>query len=104
MLAPHLTHLARLSSLRFAAPEPGAFQDVVAGLALGLSLAQPAAGAHAARAQKTLADLDAEIAGLRGKVQNPAFAEKAPAAVVEKTRRRLVELEERRAALSASNT
>ncbi len=104
VLAPHLTHLARLSSLRFAAPEPGAFQDVVAGLALGLSLAQPAAGAHAARAQKTLADLDAEIAGLRGKVQNPAFAEKAPAAVVEKTRRRLVELEERRAALSASNT
>jgi valyl-tRNA synthetase len=104
VLAPHLTHLARLSSLRFAAPEPGAFQDVVAGLALGLSLAQPAAGANAARAQKTLADLDAEIAGLRGKVQNPAFAEKAPAAVVEKTRRRLVELEERRAALSASNT
>jgi valyl-tRNA synthetase len=102
VLAPHLTHLARLSALRFAAPAAGAFQDVVAGLSLGLSLARPAGETDAARIVKTLADLDEEIASLGSKLRNPSFVEKAPAPIVEKTRRRLVELEERRAALSAS--
>ena len=102
VLAPHLAHLARLSDLRFSAPAAGAFQDVVAGLALGLSLARPAAGTDAARIAKTLANLDDEIAGLGSKLRNPSFVDKAPRPVVEKTRRRLIELEERRAALSGS--
>ncbi|HEV2064417.1 MAG TPA: valine--tRNA ligase [Thermoanaerobaculia bacterium] len=100
VLAPHLTHLARLSGLRFGAPASGASQDVVAGLALGLSLARPAGEAGAARLAKTIAEIDEERAGLRSKLENPSFVDKAPLPVVEKTRRRLIELEERRAALS----
>ena len=102
VLAPHLTHLARLHSLRFAAPSEGAFQDVVAGLGLGLSLARPTAQTDTARMAKTLAEIDEEIAGLDAKVNNPAYVEKAPPAVVEKTRRRLTELTQRRAALSGA--
>jgi valyl-tRNA synthetase len=100
VLAPHLTHLARLSGLRFGQPSPGASQDVVAGLALGLSLARPSGEAGAARLAKTIAEIDEERAGLRSKLENPSFVEKAPAPVVLKARQRLVELEERRAALS----
>jgi valyl-tRNA synthetase len=100
VLAPHLTHLGRLAGLRFAVPSAGAFQDVVAGLGLGLTLARPAAETDSARIVKTLDDIDEEIAGLGSKLRNPSFVDKAPAAVVEKTRRRLIELEERRAALS----
>jgi valyl-tRNA synthetase len=100
VLAPQLTHLARLSALRFDAPAAGASRDVVAGLALGLALARPAAGADPSRIVKTLSDLDEEIASLDSKLRNPAFVEKAPAPVVEKTRRRLDELTRRRTALS----
>ena len=77
----------------------GAERDVVSGVAVALSL--PAAGAGANREQiaRTLAQLDGEIGDLSSKLQNPAFLEKAPPPVVEKVRRRLVELEQRRAAL-----
>jgi valyl-tRNA synthetase len=44
--------------------------------------------------------LNGEIEELATKLRNPSFLDKAPPAVVDKTRRRLVELEERRAALS----
>ncbi len=77
--------------------------DVVAGLVLGLSIARPGAEADAGKIAKTLTELDEEIAGLAVKLRNPSFLEKAPASVVEKTRRRLVELEERRAALSTGS-
>ena len=100
ILTPQLTHLARLSALRFGAPASGAFRDVVAGLALGLALARPTAGADASRIVKTLSELDEEIASLDSKLRNPSFVEKAPRPVVEKTRRRLDELTQRRAALS----
>jgi valyl-tRNA synthetase len=119
VLGPHLTHLARLSELRFAAPgaraipsdKPvaltgaegtGVVGDVVAGLLLGLSIARPGAEADSGKIAKTLAELDEEIAGLSAKLRNLSFVEKAPAAVVEKTRRRLLELEQRRRALSGS--
>jgi valyl-tRNA synthetase len=46
--------------------------------------------------------LNDEIEVLAVKLRNPSFVDKAPPPVVEKTRRRLLELEERRAALSAS--
>ena len=41
----------------------------------------------------------AHVQAVRG-LRNPSFLDKAPPAIVDKTRRRLVELEERRAALS----
>ena len=103
-LAPLLRHLGRLSELEFSAAPAGRFQDVVAGLAVGLSLppgASPAAGERVAR---DLAETDDEIAALRAKLENGAYLEKAPAAVVEKTRRRLRELEQKRAALGAAHS
>ena len=101
-LAPLLLHLARLSEVRFAAPESGAFQDVVAGLTLGLTLAEGAASDRGERIASALEAIEDEIARLSSKLQNPAYVEKAPASVVEKSRRRLRELEEKRAALGRS--
>ena len=76
---------------------------MVAGLALGLTLPRGSGARTAgARIEKDLAAADDEIAGLSAKLENAAYLEKAPAAVVEKTRRRLRELEEKRAALAVS--
>ena len=101
-LAPLLRHLGRLSELRFAAAPAGAFQDVVEGLKLGLALAQGAAPDSGKRVEKALAEVAEEIAQLSSKLQNASYLEKAPAPVVEKTRQRLRELEEKRAALGHS--
>jgi valyl-tRNA synthetase len=101
-LAPLLSHLARLSELRFAAPAPGAFQDVVSGLSLGLLLPEGAAAGSGERIEKVLAGVADEIAQLSAKLQNGDYLSKAPPAVVEKARRRLHELEEKRAALGRS--
>ena len=98
-LAPLLKHLARLSDLSFDPPPPEMARDVVSGLSIGFSVAERAAGGDGRLAQK-LAALDEEIAELSAKLHNPSFLDKAPPPVVEKTRRRLVELEERRSALS----
>ena len=98
-LAPLLSHLGRLADLRFGPPASDAARDVVQGLAVGLSLPAGAAAADPARAAKALASVEAEIAGLRVKLANLAYLDRAPAEVVEKSRRRLSELEERRAAL-----
>jgi valyl-tRNA synthetase len=98
-LAPLLRHLARLADLRFGPPAAGAARDVVLGLTVGLALPVGAAGTDPARVEKALASLDQEIAGLRAKLQNLAFLDRAPAEVVEKSRKRLSELEERRTAL-----
>ncbi len=100
VLSALVKHLARLSDLHFGAPPPEAFRDAVAGLSIGLSFPKRAAEADRAKLTKTLADLDSEIESLAGKLHNPSFLRKAPAAVVEKTRRRLVELEQRRTALT----
>jgi valyl-tRNA synthetase len=101
-LAPLLMHLGRLSELVFAAAPAGRFQDVVAGLGLGLGLEEGAAPEAGARIEKDLAAAETEIAGLRAKLENASYLEKAPPAVVEKTRLRLRELEEKRAALRGS--
>ena len=47
-------------------------------------------------------ELDEEIGSLAAKLRNPSFLDRAPGPVVEKTRRRLVELEQRRAALAGA--
>jgi valyl-tRNA synthetase len=106
-LAPLLTHLGRLSELRFAAPGAGAARDVVAGIRVGMELPRSersaaAAASEDARDEKSRLALDDEIAQLSAKVQNAAYLEKAPPAVVEKTRLRLRELEAKRAALGMS--
>ena len=101
-LAPLLSHLARLGDLRFAPAAAGTFHDVVAGLKLGLALPESPAAGGPARIEKALADVADEIARLSAKLQNAAYLEKAPAAIVEKTRLRLRELEEKRAALGRS--
>ena len=101
-LAPLLTHLARLAALRFEAPGEGPSRDVVAGLSVALALPRPSSAADRTRIQKTLAELDSEIETIAAKLRNPSFLDRAPAPVVEKTRRRLVELEQRRSALAGA--
>ena len=92
--------MARLSLLRFAPAPPGTSRDVAAGLSLGLALPRQAGEEDKTRLARTLAALDEEIRSLSAKLHNPSFLDRAPAAVVDKTRRRLLELEERRSALS----
>jgi valyl-tRNA synthetase len=72
------------------------------GLSIGLSVAQSGAGEDSGKLARTLAALDREIAELSAKLQNTSFLDRAPQPVVDKTRRRLVELEERRSALSTA--
>jgi valyl-tRNA synthetase len=101
-LEPLLAHLARLSRVTFGPPAAKAQRDVIAGVAVGLSLPAGPPDRDQARVARTLAQLDKEIGELSAKLHNPAFLDKAPADVIEKTRRRLVELEERRAALGSA--
>ena len=101
-LSPLLIHLGRLSELAFGPASAGQFQDVVAGLGLGLGLPQGAPPEAGARIAKDLAAVDTEIAEIEGKLGKPSFVEKAPAAVVEKNRQRLRELQEKRAALGGA--
>ena len=69
---------------------------------LGLGLPQGAPAQAGARIAKDLVVVDAEIAEIEGKLGKPSFVEKAPAAVVEKNRQRLRELQEKRAALGGA--
>jgi valyl-tRNA synthetase len=103
-LSPLLRHLARLSGLRFEAAAAGASQDVVAGLGLGIGLSEGASAESGARVGRALQEIAAEIGELSAKLQNPSFLEKAPPPVVEKARKRLFELEEKRAALTVSRS
>ena len=100
-MAPLLSHLARLSMLRFATPPSGGFRDVVAGIELGIEVARSAASDSGERVAKARADVEHEITQLAAKLQNAAYLAKAPASVVEKTRLRLRELEAKRAALDS---
>jgi len=112
-LFPLLRHLARLSDITVAIKgveatgsvgtlAPATSRDVLEGLSIGLSVAQGGTRADSGKLARTLTALDEEIAELSAKLQNTSFLDKAPPAVVDKTRRRLVELEERRSALSTA--
>jgi valyl-tRNA synthetase len=101
-LAPLLLHMGRLSDLSFGPPSSDMGRDVVEGLSIGLAVAESASGADGEKIARTLAALDEEIADLSAKLQNIAFLDKAPPPVVDKARRRLVELEERRSALATA--
>jgi valyl-tRNA synthetase len=102
VLEPLLKHLARLSDLTFGTPAAGAQRDAVAGIAVGLALPAASSEADRARMAKVLVQLEKEVDELSAKLRNPAFLDRAPADVVEKTRRRLQEVEERRAALGSA--
>jgi valyl-tRNA synthetase len=101
-LEPLLRHLARLSEFRFGPPADGAQRDVVSGVAVGLALPAGTAGTDREGVARRLSQVEDEIGELSAKLQNPAFLERAPGEIVEKTRRRLRELEERRAALGTA--
>jgi valyl-tRNA synthetase len=49
--------------------------------------------AEKARLEKQAAKVEAEIANARGKLSNPTFVEKAPAALVEQEKKRLSDRE-----------
>src|SRR5207302_1633015 len=55
--------------------------------------------AELAKLRKTLADLERQIGGHRGKLGNQAFVDRAPAAVVDQARAKLAELESQREAV-----
>jgi valyl-tRNA synthetase len=57
--------------------------------------------AESARIEKEMAKVEADLAGIEKKLQNPSFVEKAPAEVVEKDRARAEELREKRKKLLA---
>jgi valyl-tRNA synthetase len=77
----------------------------VRGGTFGLPLAEIIdIGEERARLEKTLARLEKELGGLRGRLDNPKFVESAPDEVVEETRENLAareaEAEKIRAALA----
>ena len=80
-----------------AAADPGAFVQCVVSESVEVWL--PLSGIvdpakETERLGKQRAKLEKEAAGLAGRLASPAFAEKAPAAVVEKSRKELQELQE----------
>jgi valyl-tRNA synthetase len=73
-------------------------------LAAGVEIAIAVAGlvdveAEKARAEKELAAIDKEAAGLRGRLSNEQFTARAPAEVVDKARQQLSDLQDRKAKL-----
>ena len=99
--APLIAFLARLESVRFAPPPPASARDVVGGVEIGLEVdAQPLGEGERQRLAAELARLEEQIARAAGRLADPEFLAKAPDRVVEESRRRLSEMEERRARLS----
>jgi valyl-tRNA synthetase len=91
-----IKRLARIESLTDADSLP---KGTVSITAEGASFGLPLAGiididAEKARLEKTLGKLAKELGGLRGRLNNPKFAESAPEDVVEETRANLAAREE----------
>jgi valyl-tRNA synthetase len=102
---PLLVHLARLKTLTVAPKVdlPGAFHDAIGpvGLVVGLPVREMTAEERQ-KIEKELAGLEREAAALTRKLGDDAFLAKAPPAVVEKSRKQLGELAERRARLAGN--
>ena len=97
-----IKRLARIESLEHAADFPkGTIAVPAEGARFGLPLADIIDIAEEkARLEKTLGKLAKELGGLRGRLNNPKFAESAPAEVVEETRANLAAREEEEAKLN----
>jgi valyl-tRNA synthetase len=96
-----IKRLARIESLATAEAFPkGAITIAVEGANFGLPLADIIdIEEEKARLEKTLGKLAKELAGLRGRLDNPKFAQSAPEEVVEETRANLAQREEEEAKL-----
>jgi valyl-tRNA synthetase len=97
--APYVEAMARVRVRRDAATGPTA-RALAGSYDLAISregLVDPAV--EQARVQKDLEAARKELAGLEARLENPQFAERAPAAVVEKARAQQSELRERIAKL-----
>ncbi|MEJ6389716.1 valine--tRNA ligase [Gymnodinialimonas ulvae] len=96
-----ITRLARLSEVTPTDTLPkGAVTIAVEGGTFALPIADLIDVAEEkARLEKTLGKLAKELGGLRGRVNNPKFAESAPPEVVEETRENLSQREEEEARL-----
>lgn len=95
-LEPFLRALARLESITI--HQTGTLPASAAGILDGVEIHIPLAGlidveAEKARLQKELTRLGDEIQRIQGKLGNAAFVDKAPAAVVQKERDRLADVE-----------
>jgi valyl-tRNA synthetase len=93
-----IRRLARLEAVEVAAAAPSG-QPVARLLVAGAELYLPLEGLldldeERARLERELATLDRERARAEAKLANPAFVEKAPAAVVARARERLAEVEQ----------
>ncbi|WGW02317.1 valine--tRNA ligase [Tropicibacter oceani] len=96
-----IKRLARIESLENVADFPkGCVTVPVGGATFGLPLADIIdVGEEKARLEKTLGKLAKELGGLRGRLNNPKFAESAPPEVVEETQANLAAREEEEAQL-----
>jgi valyl-tRNA synthetase len=101
-LAPVLVALGRLSALEFEPAAAGDSRDVVEGVAVAIRFARREGGADRAGIERELGKLDDEIGVLAARLRNPEYLEKAPDAVVQKSRQRLFDMEKRRAALAGA--
>ena len=98
---PSTTRLARLADLQEVESFPkGTVTIPVPGGTFGLPLADVIDIAEEkARLEKSLGKLAKELGGLRGRLNNPKFAESAPEEVVAETRANLAAREEEEARL-----
>jgi valyl-tRNA synthetase len=89
-----LEQLARLDAVRVNESIPeGAHQDVVAGFPIGIVFPEKVVTKEQLeRTQREIEGSRKELAGLEAKLGNEQFVSRAPAAVVESARARLVEL------------
>ena len=93
---PYLDKLARLESVLFLSPGE-ALPEAALAILGDLKIAVPLAGlidvaAELKRLDKQLERTEKELTGLTGRLENPAFVERAPVAVVEKERARAGQL------------
>ena len=99
-----IKRLARIDGLTDAESFPkGCVTIAVEGGSFGLPLADIIdVDEEKARLEKTLAKLEKDLSGLRGRLNNPKFVESAPADVVEETRENLGLREEEETKLRAA--